>query len=270
MQPELECVVACRQRRVFLQGDDLDLSDRSPEILGNQFFQVRSLLWSDHEQSGIQRFFGRRRRVRQGGYPSRAAAETALATLRAPARQSCTAAGWTTGQWLETWLAGRQSLRPSTRRASRQHLDCYLIPAIGRVPLAMLTARDVRAMLAGISRQRGPARAPVSAATLTRIRATIRAALNGAIREGLITANPASIVDLPAVPRPHPAVWTAARAAPRRVPEHQPVLVLIPDCSGPSPTPGGHRRQGEYIHHRRHSALVDQAPARCAATCTHQ
>ncbi len=66
-------------------------------------------------------------------------------------------------------------------------------------------------MLAGISRQRGAVGTPVSAATLTRIRATIRAALNAAIREGLITVNPARIVEVPPVPRPHPAVWTPAR-----------------------------------------------------------
>lgn len=68
-------------------------------------------------------------------------------------------------------------------------------------------------MLAGISRQRGAAGTAVSAATLTRIRATIRAALNAAIREGLITANPARNVDLPPVPRPHPAIWTPIREA---------------------------------------------------------
>jgi site-specific recombinase XerD len=77
----------------------------------------------------------------------------------------------------------------------------------------MLTAADLRGMFAGISRQRGAAGTPVSAATLTRIRATIRAALNAAIREGLITANPVRIVELPAVPRPHPAVWTPEREA---------------------------------------------------------
>jgi len=155
---------------------------------------------------------GQRRRVRLGGYQTRAAAQAALGRVRAPSG-TARAAGWTTGQWLESWLAGRLSLRPSTRRAYRQHLDCYLIPAIGQIPLALLTAADLRGMLAGISRQRGAAGLPVSAATLTRVRATIRAALNAAIREGLITANPARIVDLSAVPRPHPAIWTPAREA---------------------------------------------------------
>jgi integrase len=59
----------------------------------------------------------------------------------------------------------------------------------------------------------GPPPAPLSAATLSRIRATLRAALNAAIREGLISANPARLIELPAPVRPHPVVWTVPREA---------------------------------------------------------
>jgi hypothetical protein len=157
---------------------------------------------------------GRRRRVRLGGYPTRAAAEAMLARLRDPiGGPRGGAAGGTTGQWLASWLAARQSLRPSARRGYQQHLDAYLIPGIGGIPLAMLTAADLRAMFAAISRQRTSAGRPLSAATMTRIRCTLRAALNAAMREGLITANPARLVDLPPPPRPHPVVWTAPREA---------------------------------------------------------
>jgi integrase len=157
---------------------------------------------------------GRRRRVRLGGYPARAAAEAMLARLQTPTgRPHGGAAGCTTGQWLTSWLAARQSLRSSTRRSYQQHLDAYLIPGVGGIPLAMLTAADLRAMFAAISRQRRSAGRPLSAATLIRIRCTLRAALNAAIREGLITANPARLVDLPPPPRPHPVVWTAPREA---------------------------------------------------------
>jgi hypothetical protein len=51
----------------------------------------------------------------------------------------------------------------------------------------------------------------VELSALARIRATLRAALNAAIREGLISANPARLVELPAPARPHPVVWTAPR-----------------------------------------------------------
>jgi integrase len=48
-------------------------------------------------------------------------------------------------------------------------------------------------------------------ATLHRIRATLRAALNAAIRDGLLADNPARRVELPSPRRPHPQVWTAQR-----------------------------------------------------------
>jgi len=157
---------------------------------------------------------GRRRRVRLGGYATRAAARAALGRLGTAGGQAHRGvAGCTTGQWLVSWLAGRQSLRPSARRSYQHHLDTYLLPRIGTIPLAMLTAADLRVMFTAMGRQRPATGAPLSAATLARIRATLRAALNAAIREGLISANPARLVELPAPARPHPVVWTLPREA---------------------------------------------------------
>lgn len=51
----------------------------------------------------------------------------------------------------------------------------------------------------------------LSAATLDRIRATLRAALNEALRAGLVEENPASLVALPPTRRPRAVVRTAAR-----------------------------------------------------------
>jgi len=56
--------------------------------------------------------------------------------------------------WQPGWLAGRQSLRPLTRRSYQHHLDTYLLPCIGNIPLAMLTAADLRVMFTAIARQR--------------------------------------------------------------------------------------------------------------------
>jgi integrase len=44
--------------------------------------------------------------------------------------------------------------------------------------------------------------------TLHRIRATLRSALNAAIRDGLLRDNPARFVELPTPRRPQPQVWT--------------------------------------------------------------
>lgn len=67
------------------------------------------------------------------------------------------------GQWLVAWLAGRQSLRPSARRSYQHHLDTYLLPRIGTIPLVMLTAADLRAMFTAMGRQRSVTGAPLSA-----------------------------------------------------------------------------------------------------------
>ncbi|TDB95190.1 site-specific integrase [Actinomadura sp. 7K534] len=62
-----------------------------------------------------------------------------------------------------------------------------------------------------ITREHQAAGRRLSAATLDRIRATLRAALNATLRAGLVEENPASPVALPPTRRPRAVVWTAAR-----------------------------------------------------------
>ncbi len=157
---------------------------------------------------------GQRCRLRCGGYPSQTAARQALAELGAASgRGPRGQAGWTTGRWLARWLAGKDGLRPSSARSYRGHVRLYLVSHLGRIPLRSLTPADLQAMFSAIQRKHAAAGHPVSAATLVRIRATLRSALNAAVRERLITDNPARWVQLPQVRRPHPAVWTGARVA---------------------------------------------------------
>lgn len=117
----------------------------------------------------------------------------------------------TTGEWLERWLASRTSPAASTMRSYTGHVRLYLGPYLGRVPLAELSAGHVEAMFTAITRHHQALGSPMSAATLSRIRATLRAALNAAIRSGLIADNPAGRAELPAARRPRAVVWTAAR-----------------------------------------------------------
>lgn len=53
----------------------------------------------------------------------------------------------------------------------------------------------------------------VSVTTLHRIHATLMSALNTAVRRGLLTTNPAVVVELPRPERPEMNIWTAAQAA---------------------------------------------------------
>jgi hypothetical protein len=97
------------------------------------------------------------------------------------------------GQWLERWLAARSAPRPSTLRGYAAHVRLlYLAPCLGQILLADLSAAHVQAMFTAISRQHAAAGTSISPATLARVKATLRAALNAAIRVDHITANPAS------------------------------------------------------------------------------
>ncbi|MGW7442029.1 tyrosine-type recombinase/integrase [Kitasatospora sp. NPDC054795] len=170
-----------------------------------------------------------RSRLRRGGYRTRAEAERALKRLRDPnlAHQGGLL---TTGQWLQRWYdIVEPHLRPSTARGYRQHLEQYLLPLLGRELLCDLTNDSVQQAFSTIVRRHQNANRPISAGTLRRVQATLRAALNHAVRNGLLTANPARNLDLPRAPRPHPVVWTDNRVAEwKRTGEHPPVAVWTP------------------------------------------
>jgi site-specific recombinase XerD len=129
---------------------------------------------------------------------------------------------------LRYWLSTRASIRPGTLRAYTQHVEGHLIPLLGRFRLAELTSRQVTALFAALGAadtRYGRRPAP---ATLHRIRATLRAALNVAIRDGLLADNPARRVALPSPRRPQPRVWTAQRVqAWQRSGQRLPVAVKL-------------------------------------------
>ena len=151
---------------------------------------------------------GDRRRVRRGGFASRSAAVAALEAVSGTAPGP--AQGLRVEEWLERWLASRVSLRASTSRGYAAHVRGYLVPYLGGIPLAELAPGDVQGMFTAIIRGEVALGRPVSPATLRRIHATLRAALNAAVRAGLIAVNPGRWPELPAAARPRPQVWTPA------------------------------------------------------------
>ncbi|WP_187438298.1 tyrosine-type recombinase/integrase [Actinomadura decatromicini] len=166
---------------------------------------------------------GRRRRIRRGGFTTRKAAEEALAQVRAP---SGSGGGLVTvGEWLTHWLATRSGAA-STIGGYASHVRLYLAPYLGTVVLAELSVAHLQAVFASIARHHQARGAPLTPATLNRIRATLRTALNAAIRRGLISDNPASRVELPTARRPRAVVWTAERVRHwQRTGERPPVAV---------------------------------------------
>ena len=133
----------------------------------------------------------------------------------------------TTSEWLISWLAGKGKLKASVHRSYAQHIEHYLIPLVGGIPLARLRAEHIAGMFAtirewnaSIEAQRATGKvlivldgdvrkAPqvVGDASMHRIYATLRAALNAAVKGRLIQWNPCAGVELPAAPRREARVW---------------------------------------------------------------
>ncbi len=157
---------------------------------------------------------GRKARYRHGGFPTRDAAQAARGELlESPADLAATGA-WTVARWMRHWLKLTEpNLRPATECGYRDHISRYLIPGLGRVTLAELDSRRLQAFFDLLGRRRTRNGTPLAAATIDRVRATHRSALNAAVREGLITASPLTHVRLPRPMRPHPVIWTDERVA---------------------------------------------------------
>lgn len=130
-----------------------------------------------------------RHRVRHGGYETQQAALAALIELRRPEAGADLTATVSTGAWLRARLASRDALGPLTEHGYHVHIQRYLEPKLGHIPLADLRRAHVQDMLTRLA-GRGVAGQPLSANSITRIRATLRAAMNSAIRHGLIDNNP--------------------------------------------------------------------------------
>ncbi len=116
--------------------------------------------------------------------------ELRLGTIEPPGRKL------TVGAYLATWIErDRNRVRPSTWHSREMHVRCYLMPELGRLPLARLTSADVERALGTFLAHGRPAGAgrprPVSPATALHVRATLRRALSDAQRDGLVGRNAA-------------------------------------------------------------------------------
>jgi integrase len=135
------------------------------------------------------------------------------------------------GEWLEEFLRRKRSIEPTTRRSYESHIRLYLIPYLGDLRLDRLRVSDIAGMFDAIeefndiiateraSGDRARVRAvlyrrPVGPTTMHRIRATLRHALNMAIKQDrLLDFNPAAVVELAPASRTKPLVWTEERVA---------------------------------------------------------
>ncbi len=118
----------------------------------------------------------------------------------------------TVGAFLEDWLEHqvKPSRRPATVESYAGVVERYLVPAIGRIPLARLEPEHVQAMLAGLEGLRGP----LSDTSRRYVYSVLRIALGRAVKMGRSTRNVCTLIDRPAVVRRelHPPTGPQLRA----------------------------------------------------------
>lgn len=145
------------------------------------------------------------RKRRKWSYPTLRAAQHALSrmarSVSLPAAQSPTLA-----QYLHDTLAGRVALRPRTRRSYARTVDLHITPYLGTTRVALLTPDAVDRWLA-VLRQDG-----VGTRTIQYARSVLRALLRPALKQGLLTQNPAALSDAPKHRRKGIAPLTPAQA----------------------------------------------------------
>jgi integrase len=99
----------------------------------------------------------------------------------------------TVGKYLAEWLEtdARPTVRPGTYAAYASHVRTHLVPRLGHLRLLDLQPSHVQSM------QTELLDAGLTPTTVHRVRATLRRALNRAVRLGLLGRNVATLVDPP-------------------------------------------------------------------------
>ena len=200
---------------------------------------------------------GQRKQVVRMGFNTQAEAQAAMDELKGQSTRGVDVASRiTVGEYLRGWIAGKKDIKANTLNSYTGHVDHYFEPIIGNVRLADLRVEHVQEIFDYIDEHnekcaRGRATRPVGPTSVQRIRATLRGALNDAMRQGLISTNPASLIKLKTAKRPKGLVWTqdrvrrwqtdveeliragrSVRKARAAVPTPSPVMVWRPDQLG--------------------------------------
>lgn len=108
----------------------------------------------------------------------------------------------TVEQWLTYWMSDITKVRDSTREGYQSKLRTWIIPTLGKIRLAGLTADHVRELH---KKMRAAGR---SETTIRQAHAILQAALAVAAKEGRVVRNAALVAGAPTADRnPHEVLW---------------------------------------------------------------
>lgn len=160
--------------------------------------------WSYVLDVGKDPVTGRRRQSKQGGFKTQADAERALsdALSRVGSGLHRHDNNLAMTAYLRGWLVDKQvSLRATTRKEYRRHVEVYLVPHLGTTRLRDLRPHQVSEVL------RTLIASGLGVTTVRRVHATLRSALSDAVRAELILSNPATHATAPRHQRPKISPW---------------------------------------------------------------
>ena len=137
---------------------------------------------------------GRRLQTSKAGFATKAAAQSALQEMVRTLMTDVNLTSVTVQEYLETWLASKHALKPTTMALYTEFATNYLVPHLGGIRLIELRAHHLDRMYASITV--GMRGRPLSPSTIRRIHGVLRSALNTAVRRRLIAYNPAQHIEL--------------------------------------------------------------------------
>jgi integrase len=127
--------------------------------------------------------------------------------------------GQTVGDFLIHWLedSARPRIRPRTYDRFSELIRLHIGPALGTVRLEKLTPAHVQGLMTQKRKEE------FAAQTIVSMRNVLRAALNQALRWGIVGRNVATLVDAPRIERPPLRILTEDESnSPRRRPSARP------------------------------------------------
>jgi integrase len=159
---------------------------------------------------------GRRRQKKQRGFPTKKAAQTAMAevvtrvdrgTHSEPGRRRLS-------EYLEEWIEGLAVSREnSTVENYANVLRSWVIPRIGGLRLSAVEPGHLRKLYAELLKEGAKGGRPLSARSVSLAHRVVHRALEDAVSDGLLPRNPAASVKRPATASSAAgAVWSAEEA----------------------------------------------------------
>jgi integrase len=149
---------------------------------------------------------GTRLQTSKAGFPTKSAAQSALQQMVATLMTDVNLTSLTVHEYLETWLASKHALKPTTKTLYAEFTANYLTPHLGRIRLLELRAHHLDRMYAAITI--GRSGRALSPSTIRRIHGVLRSALNTAVKRRLIPYNPAEHIELAPENPKRPKPWS--------------------------------------------------------------